>query len=351
MTKNSRRVVSILIIPVLIIVAGYFGYRHFKQPAENKSAAPAAASGKPPQAFAMPVVAIKINEENLSEEISAVGTLEANQIATVRAEISGKVTKIDFAEGKFIKKGQLIAKINDSNYKADYELAKANNKRAKLLFKVGAISKEEMETAKSSYDLTKSKMDKTTINAPFGGEISFRNINVGDLVAEGTEITRIADVSKIKVQFAVAEKYLSKLKIGQVIYLKVDAYSGQEFTGSILAIDPVTDADTRTIGVKAIIGNKSQKLEPGMTAYVQVKLRNKANAILIPEEAIISGDDKTSVFKIIEGTAKASEVVIGERLDGKVEINSGINAGDEIIIAGHMKIRDGMPVANQKVAE
>ncbi len=344
MTKNSRRITLILMISALIIAVSYFGYRHFKKPA---SAAPA---GESAQAFAMPVVGMKVEAGKFSEEISAVGTLEANQIAVVKAEISGKVVKVDFAEGKFIKKGQLIAKINDDNYRADYELAKANNKRAKSLFKIEAISREEMETAKSTYELAKSKIEKTRITAPFSGEISFRNINVGDYVKEDVEITKIADLSKVKVEFSVAEKYLSKLKIGQMINLKVDAYPDVEFNGSIFAIDSVVDADTRTVGVKALIGNGLQKLQAGMTAYVNVRLRNKSNALLIPEEAIISGDHKVSVFKIVDGKAKSADVVIGERLDGKVEIVSGISAGDEIVTAGHMKIMDGMAVANTNAA-
>lgn len=312
----------------------------------------------PSQGGGMPVVAYTVTPAALKAEITSVGTLEAGEAASLRAEVPGMVAAIHFTEGTPVKKGDLLLELDARTYqesynqaKAAYDLARLTESRRQKLLKNKFVSEQAVDEAKTSLQETRAAMEsakvlleKTKITAPFDGVVGLRDLSVGDLLEVGSLVTDVVALDPMKVQVAVPERYFSRLSDRLPVTIRVDAWPGKSFEGELFAIAPSVDTATRNVTIKAIVQNEDSSLRPGMYARVNLSLGENDRALMVPEQAIIPSGEQKTVMKVVEGKAEMAEVTLGQRQAGQVEVVEGLTAGDVIVTAGHMKVQPGMPV-------
>ncbi len=364
MPHKTRSILAVLIVlagglatwwyfsgPSLVTMAGGPG-KGAKPPTPS---APGPAAGPP---MGPPVEAMAIGTGQILREVTAVGTLMSNESVMVRPEIAGRVMRLSFEEGQKVKKGQVLVKLDDSTYvaeleqaRASLELSRANNDRAVKLYSQGAgterakdegVSKLRVDQAR--LEQAKTNMEKTVIVAPFDGVVGLRKVSVGAYVTPGQDIVNLESIDPIKVEFQVPEMALSTLADGQTLSVTADAFPGRSFQGEVYAIDPKIDPNGRAVAVRARLPNEGTVLRPGLFVRVGLVVSKSDAALLVPEEALVSRGSQLLVFKVVEGKAVAAPVRAGLRRAGKVEVLEGLKAGDLVITAGHMKVREGGPV-------
>lgn len=314
------------------------------------------ATGGPPPA--VPVEAAKVVKQPLGDRVTAVGTLLSNESVVVRSEIAGRVKAIHFDEGRPVAKGAKLFTLDDSVYQAELaeaearlKLAARNSERTEELYAnkiTSARTRDEavssLEIGKASLDLARVRLQKAVITAPFDGIMGLRKVSVGDYITAGDDLVNLEDIDPIKVDFRVAEKFLSALRAGQSIAVGVDAFPDHTFNGAVYAIDPKLDAEGRSVLIRARIPNDDQRLRPGLFARVNLTLELKPEALTIPEQAIVPRGDDQFVYKVVDGKAAQTKVQTGIRRDGQVEIVEGLDPDDVVVTAGQLKIRDGAAV-------
>jgi membrane fusion protein (multidrug efflux system) len=291
-------------------------------------------------------------------ELNAVGTLQSNESVVIATEIAGRVAEIGFAEGERVKAGKILLRLDQSvlaaerdRAKASLGLSEANIRRAEILLKDQAIAERERDEAyaqwrldEATLRLTEAQLAKTTIRAPFEGLIGLRKVSLGGYLKAGDPIVTLDDIDPIKVDFRVPELHADQLRVGQTVSLTLDAAPGRTFTGKVYAIDPQVDANGRSVLLRARVANEKGVLRPGMFARIALELEKRAEALMIPEEALIAQGSKQMVYKVVDGKVEAAPVKIGLRSKGLVEVVEGLRQGDTVITAGQIKVRPGMAV-------
>jgi len=328
----------------------------------NKSAkANGPANGGP----MVPVEIASVATERMEEKLSVVGTLEANEAVDLKSEVDAIVQEIKFIEGTSVTKGQLLIQFDDAKWRAEHQQAKVELENAKVraeradkLLKSDSVSQQEyddsraaMRTAEANFALLEARLKETQIQAPFDGMISERHVSPGAYAKAGDALVRLVDLDPIKLNFTVPERYLTQLKLGQKVEVKVASLPDRVFTGDVYFIDPQVDAMTRTIKVKARLSNEDGTLRPGLFANVALVLGVRENALVIPEEAILAQTGATVVFVVSNQQAMARTVKTGLRVPGKVQIVEGLQAGEEVVTAGHQKLFPGVKVMAAKPAD
>jgi membrane fusion protein (multidrug efflux system) len=293
----------------------------------------------------------------VAEEIEAVGSLRSDESVDIRAEAAGRVVFIGFAEGSAVTRGTLMVALDDSvplaqleQAKASLALSRSNHQRAEELIRTDAASARSRDEAvaklkmdEAAVRLAEAVSQRMKIHAPHDGIVGLRRVGIGDFVEPGDAIVNLEKIDLIKVDFRVPEIFAPAVRPGQSILLNVDALPGQNFVGTVFAIDPRIDGNGRNMLVRATVPNPERTLLPGMFARVALTLRLRDGAILVPEEAIVSGS-KPSVFRVVDGKAKRTPVVLGIRRKGIVELREGITPGEWVVTAGQMKLTDGAAV-------
>ena len=358
---NARIIVGLLLVAA-IAAAGYYWYQHTNGTATQTGSAA-------PMDFAMPVEAASVKQEALVRSIVAVGSLLANEKVMLQPEFEGKVETIHFNEGQKVNKGDLLVTLDDSIYKAELNQAKArlrlsqaNQKRINSLRKKGLSNEQEQDEEnalhfsfldqavselgvnQASRVLARTRLEKMAIHAPFAGTIGLRSISEGDYLSSGQDMVTLINSNPIKLEFRIAEIYLSEVAIGQTVDVRVDAFRGETFIGEVYAIAPEVDISGRSFMVRAQIPNDDSRLVPGLFAQVELVLERKENALMIPEAALMPAGDKQYVYRIDDGKAARTEVSLGMRQGDVVEVISGLDPGAQVITAGQMKIMDGSKV-------
>lgn len=307
------------------------------------------------------VEAYLIPPQKSSKTIDSVGEFTSLQSTSLTSEIMGVVSFLDIPEGKEVKAGHIIAKIEDSTpvaelkaEKARFENAEANFKRMKGLHEEGAISKkafddseEIYETAKAQLERAESVESKNTITAPFNGVLSLKKVSLGSFVDPGDEIVRITQINPLNLIFSIPEKYLAELKLGQTINFYPSSQEGKENKkqSRITAIDPYIDTETRAIKIQSEVNNANKSFLPGGFAKVELEVQSNEKAVLIPEEAIINESSGKTVYLITsQNNALPKKVTVGRWEDGFVEVTSGLMTGDRVITLGHQKVFPGVMV-------
>ena len=320
-----------------------------------KAVAPPAAAPKP----GLPVKAEAVQILKVQDDVSAVGSLLAEESVIIRPEIDGRIVGLHFQEGQAVTAGTRLVTIGSTEYEAQTAGRRAALKteeqrlvRTKELYEQKFVSKDALDVQvgnvarlKANVAEAESRTEKTVIRAPFSGILGLRQVSPGAYVKAGSDIVRLENVSSIKVDFRIPENYLSKIRPNQEIAVKLDAYPGEAFTGRVYAVEPVVDERTRTIAMRARIPNKGFKLKPGMFVRVAVTLDSRPNAVIIPEEAIWPQGKSSFVYRVVDGKAALTKVEIGNRSPGSVEILKGLAANDVVITDGQMKLKDGAPVS------
>lgn len=329
--------------------------------ASGASTGNAATPARPPS-----VESAKVEVMKLTDDTQAVGSLKSRQGVTLRPEVSGRITQLNFKDGERVKKGQLLVQFDDQlqlaqvkQSQAELSIAQANHKRNQELVAQNFISKRSVEESAANLEVSQAKLSlsqatasRLKIIAPFDGMTGIRTVNVGDYLKDGGDIVNIEDIAAVYVDFRLPERFQSKVKKGQKAQVDMDALPGRKFTAVIQAIDPLLDANGRSVGVRACIDNRQNQLRPGMFARVNTVFSERENAIVVPEEAIVPQAGKQFVIKLLDGADKGTEketkttqrveVKVGIRRPGKVEILEGLAEGDEVVTAGQQRVqKDG----------
>jgi membrane fusion protein (multidrug efflux system) len=317
------------------------------------------AEGKNPMGMniEIPVTGHIVIYEKLGNVVYTTGTILANEEVELRSEISGKITEILFREGAFVNKGDLLIKINDADLQA--ELRKAESKvklvedretRQRQLAQNQMISQEDyestlndLEASKAEYDLIKAQIDKTEIKAPFNGVVGLREVSEGSFVTTANIIARLQNLSNLKIDFAIPQKYTSLVKIGDELNFRL---SGNDFQykARVYAIEPKIDPSTRTLKLRAICTASYKDLYPGAFVNVEVNLKETEQAILIPSVSVVPELKGQSVYLYRGGRVSPQSVEIGLREEKRVQIISGLAEGDTVITSGILQIRPGAKV-------
>lgn len=325
------------------------------------SAAPGAkpaAGGAPAGGFPTAVELAKVERVSLAIDVTAVGSLRSNESVTLRPEVAGRISSIGFRDGVAVVKGSVLVGLDDATQaaelaqaRANRELARSTQKRNEDLHQKKFISGQALDSSaatlrvqEAAVALAEAKLAKTRIRAPFAGVVGIRNVGVGDYVKEGQELINLEDLSTLKVDFRLPEATLPRLKIGQAIEITSDALPGERFTASLDAINPLVDANGRAIACLAKLDNAEGKLRPGMFVRTRLIFEARDNALMIPEQALVADPVQPFVFVVVDGQAKKVPVKTGLRRNSQLEIVDGLKAGDVVVTAGQMKLRDGAPV-------
>jgi membrane fusion protein (multidrug efflux system) len=326
-----------------------------QSPASAQSGKPGGFGGGMPP---LPVEVLNLNPQYVEEQLNAVGTIEASASALIRPEISGRLISVFFQEGKEVQAGTILARLADEELKAARDEAKANYdlsvityKRAQVLGKQGIASAQTRDEAEAKMHqaqalLAKAEaiLEKTILRAPFAGVVGLREIDEGAFVEAGAMLTHLESLNPVNAEFDVPERDLANVAVGQKIAVRVEALPQERFLGIITAIAPRLEKETRAARVKATIDNGANLLRPGMFAYLSVNIRTIADALMVPEEAIIHRGEQTMICVIKDGKAHFVSVTLGIRRAREVQIAKGLGAGEVVVTAGHMKLQEGAAV-------
>jgi len=303
------------------------------------------------------VVGFVIVPTHMSELINSTGTLRPDEEVDLSFETSGKIVGINFTEGTRVKKGDLLAKINDQPLQAqlqkqlaELKMAEAKEFRQRSLLSKDAISQEsydqivtDVQTINADINLIKAQISMTELRAPFDGIIVLRYLSEGSYANPSTKIARLIKISPIKIEFSIPEKYASEIKIGYPITFTIDG-TNQIFNASVYAVDPKIDINTRTIVLRALYPNRNEELKSGRYAGISLQLSQIDNAIAIPTEALIPEMDGERVFIYKNGRAQSLKVTTGLRTESNIQITDGLKSGDTLITTGIMQLRQNLPV-------
>lgn len=356
----TKRLV-IMLIAVAVVLGGVFGYHavvnHFIQQFM-------ASRGIPPQT----VSTTTANVSAWQPEMQTVGTLRAVRGVDLSAQVAGIVSEIHFESGDDVSAGALLVKLRDADdvakldaLKATAALAKITYERDQRQLKAQAISRQtvdadaqNLKNAEAQVAQQEALVSYKSIRAPFAGRLGLRQVDLGQYLSAGTPVVTLQALDPIFFDFAVPQQALEVIRTGQDIVLKTDTYPGTTFTGTIVAINPKVDPDTRNVQVRASLANRDHKLLPGMYASATIETGAPQQHITLPKTAVSynpygdivyvvdrKGTDKSGKPQLI---ARQKFVTTGDTRGDQVAILSGIAKGDEVVTAGQNKLRNGIPV-------
>jgi membrane fusion protein (multidrug efflux system) len=310
-------------------------------------------------------VAVKVIEpENLIDIIRTTGSLIPDEEVDLTFETSGKIVAIYLQEGSTVKKGELLAKVNDKPLQAELQkleaqiqLAEDRVFRQKALLEKDAVSKEayeqvstELEKLHADIDLAKAKIAQTELRAPFDGVIGLRQVSEGSYASPTTIVASLTKIIPLKIEFSVNERYTNLIRQGTHITFLVPP-DLNHFKAQVYAVESRVDLKTRTLKARATYPNVNGKLTPGRTASIEIKSNEIVNALTIPNEAIIAEMGRDIAYLYSEGKAKQIEVVKGIRTESNIQVLEGLHAGDTLIVTGVMQLRDGLAVKIDNVIQ
>ena len=318
------------------------------------SEAPGAGAAPPPTI----VVMAKVEPVEWRDSIEALGTARANESVTLTAKVSETVRKVAFDSGDVVRAGDVIVDLSSGaqlagleEARAAYQEAERQLARGQELAQKQLISASQLDTQRSTRDAAKARMDVVraslsdrVITAPFDGILGLRRVSPGSLVTPGTPIATLDDISVIKLDFTVPERYLAVISKGQDVAARSDTYPEREFAGMVASVDSRVDPVTRSVTVRAEVPNPDRLLRPGMLLSVRL-FQAPRRAIVIPEIAVVQVGADAYVYRVAaDQTATRVKIELGSRRRGEVEVAAGLAPGDTIVTEGAVKLRDGSRV-------
>ncbi|HEY8384475.1 MAG TPA: efflux RND transporter periplasmic adaptor subunit [Microvirga sp.] len=307
----------------------------------------------------------------------AVGTVRAFESITVTAKVAGIIEKIDFEEGAKVKTGDTLVVFDVQERRADIEAAVAESRRASAQRNEIATRLERARALRSSGSGTEAQVDDLTaqvrtldsaiasaearrkaaearledliIRAPFAGRVGTRSVSLGAFVSPGTRITSLDDLSKVRLDFSVPENLLGRLNPGQVVKATSAAFRDRVFEGRVAVIDTRVDPVTRTVRLTADFPNGDEALKPGMFLSVALEVTNKDDAVVVPEEAVVSEGLRHVIYPVKDNKVERRVIRIGQRQGGKVEVLEGLKPGETIVVLGLQRVRAGATVTTRPV--
>jgi membrane fusion protein (multidrug efflux system) len=303
------------------------------------------------------VTAVQIRPETVNNMVRANGTVMANEEVDLRSEMTGKVEKIYFSEGSRVRKGELLIKLDDSELRAERSKLESQRKvlqekerRRKQLLEKQSISPEDYEAAQNELnsiiaegELIEAKIRKTELRAPFDGLIGLRYVSEGSYVSPDIRIASLQNVSIVKVDFSVPERYARAVRKGQPIEFRVSGLP-EMHRGKIFAVEPKIDPVTRNVLLRAICPNDEGHIIPGAFAEVELVLEQISDALMIPSEALVPDIQGQKVYICQGGFAREVRVEIGLRTDTRVQVTRGLHPSDTVLTSGLLQVVPGSPV-------
>jgi membrane fusion protein (multidrug efflux system) len=310
----------------------------------------------------MPPSAVEVavaRADTVVDALDATGQIEAVQSIELKPEIEGRVVALSVTEGAEVAAGDALLRIDDQELKvqvaraeAERDLARQALARAKELLAERAGSSADLERAEAMSRSTQADLDlyslrlaRTTVRAPFAGVVGQRFVSLGDYVTTGSRLMTVQTVNPQRVSFTVPERFASRLTRGQVVRFRVASIAGQEFAGTVDFVDPVVQLPGRTILMKAVVPNGRRQLRAGMFAEAKLATDVRPRAVVIPEDALVPLQGSTFVWVVLDGKAVRRPVTPGVRSPGFVEVRTGVEAGEQVVVGGQERLFDGAPVA------
>jgi len=295
---------------------------------------------------------------NFPSSVQVNGSVLSEDMVSLYPEISGRITFLNLPDGESVKQGTVLVKINDADLQAQLEqqkvaldLADKTEKRLKQLLAVNGIDQatydaaiNEVNTRNANIKVLNAQIDKTVIKAPFSGTLGLRQVSVGAYVSSQTLLGTLSQTDKVKIDFSVPESYDSIVHIGDTVIVQENS-SDENLKAVIHAIEPQINTSTRNVKVRAYLVKGT--IFPG--TFVKVSLIQNKNAISVPSNAIIPDALSNQLVVVKNGKAVFKNVETGTRNADMVEIKSGINPGDTIVVSGVLFVRAGAKVAVKNI--
>jgi membrane fusion protein (multidrug efflux system) len=391
------RLAGQLVVIALLGGAGYGGWYAYKEghlakipylnaylpasPAQGSqqtaNRAPAGGRGAPAGPATVDVDTVKT--ARIVEVREAVGTVRAFESITVTSKVAGVIEKIEFEEGQKVKTGDVLIRLDAQERRADIEAANAEIRRAaaqrneistrleraQALRRTGSGTEAQVEdltaqvrtlesamaSAEARKKAAEARLEELILRAPFSGRIGTRGVSLGAYVSPGTRITTLDDLSKVRLDFAVPENLLGQLRPGQTVRALSAAFGDRVFRGKVSVIDTRVDPATRTLRLTAEFDNPDEALKPGMFLSVALEVLTKENAVVVPEEAIVSEGLRHIIYVVKDDKVDRRVIRIGQRQDAKVEVLEGVAPGEFVVVRGLQRVRPGATVVPRPVGE
>ena len=321
-------------------------------------------TARPKDSKKLHVNAIVLSHQKLIDSYRTKGQLLPDEEIDLTFETSGKITNIYFKEGTFVRKGTLLAKVNDKPLLAELKkleaqtpLAQERVNRQKTLLDKDAVSQEayqaittDFDKLQADIDLVKARINQTELRAPFDGIVGLRMLSEGAFANTGTSLARLTKISPLKIEFSVNEKHSNNIKPGTAIHFSIED-DPASYSAKVYAVETTLDEKTLSLKARALYANPSGKLKPGHSASIEIVLREINDAVVIPSIASVAemGRDIAYVYK--NGKAKQVELKKGLRTASSVQITQGLEVGDTVLVTGVMQLRTGSEVVIDKIEE
>lgn len=354
MNKKTR---TILYIAIPIVFIGAFLLRNSLSGSDDGPAPGTQQQSVQQRDNRLGVRALTMVSQSYSNRIFTTGSIVANEEVQLRPETSGRITRLTLNEGRSVRKGDVLVKINDADLQAQLlrtklqlELAQLRETRQKALLENRAIAQEDydvalnqLNTVSAEIELIQAQIEKTEIRAPFDGVIGLRNISEGSYISPSNVVATLQDFDNVKIDFSIPERYAAFVRTGDKITFTRQG-SDQTYEGTIMAIEPRIDAATRTLQLRATAANPGRNIIPGAFVEISFQLREIPDALMVPSEAIIPELGGNSVFVFDNGVARRKRVETGTRTETMVQVVEGLSDGDTVLTTGMLQLREGMPV-------
>ena len=306
----------------------------------------------------MPVEVAIAQEDTVIEEIFATGAIEAVQSIELRPEVEGRLVEIYAREGSDVTRGTPLFKVDDAELlaqvarlEAERDLARQALERTRQLMDEKASSEADLEQAEANarstqaqLELQQVRLDRTVVRAPFTGVVGERLASLGDYVNTSTRLVTLQTVDPQRAAFDIPERYSGRLRVGQEVSFRVAAVADKEFAGVVDFVNPVVQLPARTIRVKAVVRNRDRTLKSGMFIEARLATGVIPDAVIVPEDAVLPLQGADFVWAIVDGVATRRQVKLGVRMPGLVQIRSGVEAGEQVVVGGLERLSEGAPV-------
>ena len=356
-----------LIGVILLLIIGMIAYPYIKQKfqADENTLTPPSALSQRRNPIGINAVVMK--RQSLTDKIFQTGTAIPDEEVNLSFESSGKITDIFFQEGIPVKKGDLLAKINDKPLQAELKkleaqipLAQERVTRQGTLLEKEAVSQEAyeqvttaLEVLQADIELVKARIIQTELRAPFDGIVGLRQVSEGAYATPTTVIVNLTRISPLKIEFSIPERFVSDITNGTNITFFMEDVSQRmhQYNAKVYAVESKVELETRTLNVRAIFPNERQTILPGRLLNVEIVTKEIENALTVPSEAVIPEMGKYIVYVYKNGNARATEINMGLRTEKFVQVLEGLNQGDTVITTGVMQLRTGMKVLIDNLIE
>jgi membrane fusion protein (multidrug efflux system) len=316
-----------------------------------------ASDAAPASDAALGVEVVTLAPRRLVERLASTGTVRADEEVQLVSEIAGKVVAIEFREGSRVREGDLLLKIDDTELLAErdraafrVELAERAEQRQRRLLDEGLVSQQEYDFAlselnvlRAELELTQAQLVKTELRAPFPGSVGLREVSLGAYLTPQRIIATLQKVDPVKIDFSLPERYAGHVRVGDRVRFRTRSGAGSR-EGTVIAIEPRVDLETRSLRLRARCANPDGDLVPGAFADIEFDVRSLDDALAVPSRAVIPELGGKKVFVVEDGKASERQVETGLRTEDLLQLTSGVEPGDRVIVSAIQRLREGLPV-------